>query len=382
MSIGFVQEQPTQLDDPFYRYLQREKVVDFTVYYYGLRAGERWNDIEMGRDVGWISGHDRGYPASFWPDLGAGTFAARVVAAGHDLVLLAGYSRPQTFRTALRARLQGVPAGLRSDNVLPKDGGRTHYWGLKRLLYPKLFKLYKTAHPVGLQAEEYLRTMGFAPEALFKFPYAGDHRWFNDESTRARRDLASTRQSWRLPADGPVVSAVIKFAEREDPLTLVKAFHLARKVRHDLNLLLIGDGPLRAQVESSAGAALGTRILLPGYQKYSELPRAYAASDVFVHPARGPWEVSVNEALACGVPVITSDQVGSAKELVLPNGLGTTYPHGNAEELAKCILSVLNDPALISRARNQAMDALRDWDYPATAQRLLSAIAYARNRRH
>ena len=175
-----------------------------------------------------------------------------------------------------------------------------------------------------------------------------------------------------------MICAVMKFSDREDPLTLVNAFKKVHENMPAVSLLLVGDGPLRKQVEEAAGNLLGNSIVLPGYQDYAMLPSAYAASDLFVHTARGAWEVSVNEALACGLPVVTSDAVGSALELIIPGGFGYTFKHGNVNELVQRMISVLNDPQLLARAREQGLKSLEPWQYPATAERLRLAMSFAK----
>jgi glycosyltransferase involved in cell wall biosynthesis len=248
-------------------------------------------------------------------------------------------------------------------------------------VYPLLFKLYTTGHPVGRSAGQYLARFGFKAESQFRFPYGIDNRWFAVESAKNRMDGPANRASWGLPLHGPVVCGVMKFSDREDPLTLVRAFKQAKKTLPSLNLLLIGDGPLRGLVEKEAGSYLKESIVLSGYQKYDMLPSAYAATDLFVHTASGAWEVSVNEALACGLPVVASDAVGSAEELVLDNRLGATFRHGDADDLSEKIASALTDQALLNRARSIGFACLAEWDYPATAERLVSALNYARGKR-
>ena len=93
-------------------------------------------------------------------------------------------------------------------------------------------------------------------------------------------------------------------------------------------------------------------------------------------PARGPWEVSINEALACGIPVVTSDAVGSTYELVLPGNFGYTYRHGDAGDLAARIVAVLRDPEMQRRVRETGFKSLEPWDYPATAE-IVQAVRYA-----
>ena len=377
MSLGIVQQTPTQFDEPLYRYLAQKTELRFVVYYYGAGSSTTKTDPEIGRHVGWGPIGDCGYSAEFCLGAKPLAFARQVVRAKHDLLIISGYSQPHALFTAVLARMKGVPAGLRSDNILPGAGGESRYWLIKGMVYPLLFNLYTTAHPVGEQAGQYLMKFGFKKESLFCFPYAVDHRWFARESSMCRVDTAKLRASWGLPVNGRVICGIMKFSVREDPLTLVKAFKDARKQLPDLALLLIGDGPLRKRVEDAAGELLGTSIVLPGYQNYAMLPAAYAASDVFVHTARGAWEVSVNEALACGVPVITSDAVGSAQELLIPNRLGHTFRHGDADQLTELIVTVLNDSRLATRAREEGLKSLEPWDYPATANRLMSAMEFA-----
>jgi glycosyltransferase involved in cell wall biosynthesis len=377
MSLGIVQSAPTQFDEPLYRYMAEEARLSFVVYYYGDDGSTTRVDPEIGRQVGWSTNSNRGYPAVFCAGVGPYEFGRRVVQAGHDLVVISGYNKRHALCTALVAKAAGIRVGLRGDNVLPKHGGRDNYWLAKRLLFPIVFRLYTTAHPVGRQAGEYLVKFGFKKESIFRFPYAVDHDWFARECSAGRADVAKLRTMWGLPPAGRVVCGVMKFSEREDPLTLVRAFKNVRERDSEVALLLVGDGPLRRRVEEAAGDQLGKTIVLPGYRNYSELPSVYAASDLFVHTARGAWEVSVNEALACGLPVITSDAVGSAQELIIPNRLGYTFKYGDVGDLAKRIVSVLSDSQLLARARESGLKSLEDWGYSSTAKRLISATIFA-----
>jgi glycosyltransferase involved in cell wall biosynthesis len=379
MSLGIVQQTPTQFDDPFYRYLVQESSLQFVVYYYGSSGSDAKEDFEIGRQVGWGSSPDRGYPARFWLGLGSLQFAARVIKAKHELIIISGYSHAHALCTAILGKMRGIPVGLRSDNVLPARPAKDLRWLLKSLAYPSLFGLYTTAHPVGEQAGEYLMRFGFNEASLFRFPYGVNHQWFARESLNKREAPDELRASWGLPANAKVVCGVMKFSDREDPVTLVKAFLSARQQLPALALLLVGDGPLKRDVEEAAGEQLGKSIILTGYLSYSMLPSVYASSDLFVHTARGAWEVSVNEALACGIPVVASDAVGSVYELVIPNLLGRSFRHGDIDDLARCILCVVNDPELRERASREGIESLRTWDYPATAKRLQAAVEFARS---
>lgn len=217
LSLGIVQSCPTQFDDPFYVYLAEKTSLPVTVYYYGIAKQTTVNDREIGRKVGWNSVGGTGYSAVFCPDVKPLSFARRVLRGNHALIVISGYSNPHALYAAVLAKLKGVPAGLRVDNILPRNGGRLRHAIIKRALYPLLFKLYATGHPAGAQTGEYLMDFGFRGEALFCFPYGVDHQWFARESAQAREDPGKLRAAWGLPAEAQVVCAVVKFAEREDP---------------------------------------------------------------------------------------------------------------------------------------------------------------------
>ncbi|HEY2736868.1 MAG TPA: glycosyltransferase, partial [Thermoanaerobaculia bacterium] len=107
---------------------------------------------------------------------------------------------------------------------------------------------------------------------------------------------------------------------------------------------------------------------------YPDLPSLYAAADLFLHPvAEERWGVSVAEALACGLPVITSSRVGAARDLIAAGRNGFTYPAGDDSALAGRIEEALRLDLAAVREENRAI--LSRWDYAATWRSLLRAAS-------
>src|SRR5262249_37807572 len=128
ISLGIVQNTPTQFDEPLFRYLTAQSRIRLVVYYYAASDAVAKQDPEIGRQVGWNSHSDRGYAAEFSPEAGPLRFARRVVNAGHDLIVVFGYNERPALCTAVLAKARGIPVGLRSDNILPANGGRLRHW--------------------------------------------------------------------------------------------------------------------------------------------------------------------------------------------------------------------------------------------------------------
>jgi glycosyltransferase involved in cell wall biosynthesis len=89
----------------------------------------------------------------------------------------------------------------------------------------------------------------------------------------------------------------------------------ALKALPGVSLILVGDGPERARLETLA-APLGERVRFLGNRPHAELPGLLAAADAMVLPSRREGLANVwVEALACGTPLVITD-VGGAREVV------------------------------------------------------------------
>jgi hypothetical protein len=76
-------------------------------------------------------------------------------------------------------------------------------------------------------------------------------------------------------------------------------------------------------------------VFLPGFRQIAELPQFYAHAGCFVHPAlEEPWGLVINEAMACGLPILSSSNVGAAEELVDDGVNGWCFDAENVDEMA------------------------------------------------
>jgi len=369
--IVFLVERPTQFEAPFYRFAARDPRHELRVLFTGGDAGRPVFDPELGTSVSWGIDLLGGYPSEVCPPAGAEAWlAARLGRERCDLAIANGYTQP-LYRLGTRlAKRAGTPTALRLDSVL--FGGSPLRDLAKRLLFALYMKrMYDLFFGVGSLTLDYLRAFGVPAERTGLFPYAVDVEDFRARSRLSAPERAAVRDRLGVPAGARVVLSLAKLAPREAPWDLLRAFaRLRQEAPEDLWLMLAGDGPQRPALEREAGA----RVVFPGYVPYPELPALYAAADLFVHPAREErWGVSVQEALACGLPVIASSRVGAAFDLVEPGGNGFLYAAGDDGELAARIGDALALPA--GRVRETSAAVLARWDYAAAWQGLLAAAA-------
>jgi glycosyltransferase involved in cell wall biosynthesis len=370
LKIAFLVERPTQFEAPFYRFAARDPEHEFRVLFTGRDVAAPAFDPELGKPVSWGIDLLGGYPHEICPAAEPARWLAERLRPGRcDLLIANGYTQPLYRLGARIARRAGVPTALRLDSVL---WDTSYYRNLaKRLLFATYMKrMYDLFLGTGSLTLDYLRAFNVPRERTGLFPYAVDVESFAERSRLGSAERAAYRERLGVPAGARVVLGLAKFNDREAPWDLLRAF--ARRQEEDVWLVLAGDGSARAALENFAREKAPARVRFPGYVPYPELPALYAASDLFVHAAREErWGVSVQEALACGLPVVASSRVGAAYDLIEVGGNGFIYPAGDDGMLAHRIGEALAlDP---ERTRQRSAGILARWDYAATWRHLLTA---------
>ena len=130
-------------------------------------------------------------------------------------------------------------------------------------------------------------------------------------------------------------------------------------------LLLVGREAELPQMLATLPETTRARIRYAGFQAPDALPRIFAQADVFVLPSRyDGWGVVVNQALGASLPIIASDLVGAAHDLVRENENGFLFPAGNADALAETMRRFTNTPSLCERMSACSRAAAAEW-HPA-----------------
>ncbi len=173
------------------------------------------------------------------------------------------------------------------------------------------------------------------------------------ERFRPDRREGSLREAW-APGGQLVVGYVGRLAHEKD-LGLLAAVQELPGVR----LVVVGDGPQRRQLERRLDRALFTGVLMG-----DRLAAAFASLDVFAHT--GPYETfcqAAQEALASGTPVVAA-AAGGLLDLVQPGENGLLFDPGSADELAECVRTLQQEPALRRRMGEEARRSVegRTWE--------------------
>ena len=243
---------------------------------------------------------------------------------------VAGYDRPE-MRTAMRwANRHAAACILMSET---KWDDRTRSWW-KRWLASRLVRQANTALVSGGPAGEYLVALGMPREMIFRHYGAVDNAFFIARATDARRRHASQRVLPYFLACGRLIE------HRKNIKTLLRAYTEYRQEAdgQPWNLVICGDGPDRAELQEFATDCCADGVRFVGFKHLDELAQLYANAGCFVHTATNEaWGLVVNEAMACGLPVLVSRRCGCAYDLVREGGNGFTFDPNMPRELAKLL---------------------------------------------
>ena len=206
--------------------------------------------------------------------------------------------------------------------------------------------------------------------------------------------FAGAATFWRQAENGrsglppvPYFLAVSRFVAEKNLMRLITAFADYR-ARCDSqaawDLVLCGDGPERSGLEQAiASSGAGTSIHRPGFLQSDALPRWYAHAGAFVLPSLSePWGLVVNEAAACGLPLLVSSRAGCASTLV-PEPRGTTGTQFDPFDINAIVDSLNWISALDADERNamglRAVRTVSAWGPDRFAEGALQALDLAQS---
>ena len=185
-------------------------------------------------------------------------------------------------------------------------------------------------------------------------------------------------------ADRPVIVCVSRLVARKGQDTLIRALPQIRRSVPDAALLIVGGGSYRRTLEQLVRAErVEAHVVLTGSVPWPDLPRYYAAGDVFAMPCRTRLRgidveglgIVYLEAAATGLPVVAGDS-GGAPDAVLDGETGHVVDGTSPSEVAGALVNLLLNPALAREMGARGREWVeQSWQWPLLARRLRALLA-------
>jgi glycosyltransferase involved in cell wall biosynthesis len=325
-----------------------------TVFFMGDRTDNRlWSPVVAQAHFEYVvvPGRDfsRGEGLGFNQFWNPGMFAA-LGRFDPDVIVVGGYHHPTSYVALAFAKVRRKKLVLWSEStsldIRPSSGVRSavKQWFIRQcaaFIVP------------GVASEKYLLSLGVERGMIHRSPNSIDVDGFEKRSLLYR--TAAARRAFRDEHGLP--ERLLLFVgrmspEKGFPLLLETAARLQAR-RTDVGVVVLGEGPRRDEyLEASRSLAPGS-VLFRGFVQQEELSFYYAQADVLMVPSLSePWGFVVNEALACGLPVVCSRNVGAGYDMITDGETG--YMCGGVDEYVSAIESLLAHPDRERIAANAA----------------------------
>ena len=388
--LAYVVSHPIQYQAALLRCIAADPAIDLTVFFCSDFSIRAYRDSGFGVAVTWDVPLTEGYrhvilprwrdtsnPGPFAP-ISRGIFRALrrgIHGQPFDALWTHGYSSIDALHAILAARLLGLPVLLRAEPWLSDRRRSPLKLLLKRLFFNALRPSISATLPIGTRNAKYWAHYFGERFPAFLMPYAVDNAFFRQGTVAAASTRTDLQRELDLDPKRPVILFASKLQHRKHCDHLVEAFAQLETTPAPY-LVIVGDGEelpaLCRQVEATGNGS----VRFAGFRNQRELPRFFDLASVFVLPSQHEaWGLIVNEAMAAGLAVITSNDTGCATDLVRNGENGFIYSFGNIPALRDALLAILQ-PGEAERVGRASLARIAGWSYAEDLAALKAALHY------
>jgi len=391
LRLGIVASHPIQYQVPLYRALSMVDGVDVTVLFLTRHGAVASVDhefgLEMQFDVPLLEGYRHRFllnvsprpdPRGFFGSVNPGLMREYGFRAKADVVLVHGWFALSHWLAFAAASASQTPILLRGDSNAEAELSLSRVKRyVKQRVLGSLLRHVACCVAIGYLNREFYRLYGVSDDRIGWAPYSVDNERFVRGGVIGAESRVARLKGLGLDPTKPTVLFAGKLQPWKRPEDLLRAVSYSDL---EMNVLIIGDGPLRRGLESKYGGDARIRFL--GFVNQLEISQWYGASDMYVLPSsREQWGLGVNEAMAAGAVPVVSSAVGCRYDLIGPD-CGRIFEVGDVEHLRATLRALGARPRLRREMRHAAMRRVRSYSIERTADGIVSAATAALGTHH
>lgn len=273
-----------------------------------------------------------------------------IIRREYDIIVVSNYSTPTGMAAIQLLKIRKIPFIIEVDGGFAKDGR-----GIKEGIKKQLIGAAAYWLSSGEKTSEYLIAYGAKKDRIFWYPFTSINQHHIISNVLTTDNKLQLRNELNIVGDRIAV-AVGRFIHCKGFDTLINAW--ARINSNDM-LLIIGGGGLKDEYTEQIKRLALNNIRLIEFKQRDELLKYYKAADLFILPTLGDvWGLVLNEAMACGLPVITTDKCIAGLELVEDNKNGFIVRAGEETELAEKIKYVMSNENVLRKMSDNSLERI------------------------
>jgi glycosyltransferase involved in cell wall biosynthesis len=381
--LAIVVTHPIQYFVPLYRRLARRDDIDIKVFFTSHAGEHAVEDHGFRQPIKWDIPLTDGYEFERVPNTAAKpgryrfwglrnpTLLGRVTTWRPDVVHISGWAWLSHLQLMHALHRRRVPTLFFGDSHLLEGPFSGPKWWTKTAVLRQVYAWPTGFLVVGAANRAYYERFGVERVRMYSCPHSIDVGRFAEPVAPLEQEAARWRSELGIAQDQKVLLYAGKFERIKRPVELMRSVERLRD--RSVTLVLVGGGELQSEIVAIAAANPSRFHVLP-FQNQSRMPVVYRLGDIFVLPsASETWGLAVNEALACGRPVVVSDRVGCASDVVdLSCGCG--FPWTDWLEFERIIDTLTVDSDRLVHMREAARKRAWSFDVAVTENALVQAV--------
>jgi len=384
--IAIISKNPIPYHSPLYRELASSDVC-LEVLHLDSMGVEPITDEEFKISVVWDVSLLDGYNYSFlknysWNEYGGffsrlnpGLFS-KIKNSKYDAILLQGYDNFSCWLALFTAKLFNLKVIWRGEATLKSNENDSSWKGkLKKIILKQFFGACDAVMFSCTGNKEYLLHYGVADSKMFPIPCAVDNNYFRKERKHYLGKESSIKAGLGISENNLVILFAARFTTRKRPLDLLAAVN---SIDHEnITILFLGDGVEKKRMEQYV-TDHDIKAVFLGFKNQSEIARYYSISDVAVVISDyDPSPKAMNEAMNFELPIIVSDVVGTARDLVKNGDNGFIVSVGDIEAIARHLNKFNFNRCLAKEMGEKSLKTINKWTFSEDARWVKKALDFS-----
>jgi len=369
VKLAIVTTHPIQYNDPWFKMLAAK--VQLKVFYTweqsstGLKFDPGFKRV-IKWDIPLLEGYDYTFVKNISVDPGTHHFKGIInptliqeIEQWHpDAILVFGWSFHSHIR-CLRHFHKKIPVLFRGDSTLLQEK-RGIKKILRRIFLMWVYRNVDYALYVGSNNKDYFLAHGLSNDQLVFAPHAIDNSRFSREPENIEK-AKSWRKQLGIQEDDFVVLYAGKLESSKNPHFIIELGKLISE--KNIKFLIVGNGEQESSIKEKVKG--DERFVFLDFQNQLQMPIVYNMGNVFILTAFGPetWGLAVNEAMACRLPVIVSNKIGCAVDLVPNKKNGIIINPSDTQSCSELILKLSRDKKAAKEMGESSWQIIQEFSF-------------------
>ena len=280
---------------------------------------------------------------------------SKLIREKYDVVIMGGGTDFTTQAAFIISKLLKTPVMLWSEGI---EGAQSL---LGKVISPFTKYIVRKVDAVivpGTRSRDFHIKMGAVQEKIFIAPNIVDNEMFIKESLRFKKEKEGFKQGLNIQNE-KIVLFVGQLIKRKGVVYLIKAYDKLKSEYDDVCLVIMGEGDLKNELEEICIKEDIKDVHFTGWVSEEQKIIYYSIANLFVLPTlKDLCPLVINEAMACGLPVISTKTAGCAVDMIIPSENGFIVDAANVEQLYLGMKEIILDEERARKMGEKSLDII------------------------